>query len=78
MQDALGDADMRRPWAATRPSAPPPELAQLLGAIHRRQQPRNHFAQLIADALPPPEFLSEENIGRITSQAGATAHAVGR
>jgi 2-polyprenyl-6-methoxyphenol hydroxylase-like FAD-dependent oxidoreductase len=54
---------------------PPPQLAQLLAAIHGHQHPMDQFAQVIAGVLSPAHFFSEENIGRITSQAGATANA---
>jgi 2-polyprenyl-6-methoxyphenol hydroxylase-like FAD-dependent oxidoreductase len=37
---------------------PPPELAQLLGAIHGHQQPMDEFAQVMAGVLSPTEFFS--------------------
>jgi hypothetical protein len=39
---------------------PPPELAQLLAAIHGHQQPMNQFAQVMAGVLSPTEFFSED------------------
>ena len=43
-------------------------------AIHGNQDAMDDFAHVNAGVLSPAEFFSEENIGRITSQAGATAH----
>ena len=54
---------------------PPPELQQLLGAVHGNQDAMDQFARVMAGVTSPAEFFSEENVGRITSQARATAHA---
>jgi 2-polyprenyl-6-methoxyphenol hydroxylase-like FAD-dependent oxidoreductase len=54
---------------------PPPELQQLLGAVHGNQEAMDGFARVMAGVTSPAEFFSEENVGRITSQARATAHA---
>jgi 2-polyprenyl-6-methoxyphenol hydroxylase-like FAD-dependent oxidoreductase len=48
---------------------PPPELAQLLAAIHGHQQPMNHFAQVIAGVLPPTQFFSQENVSHMLASA---------
>jgi 2-polyprenyl-6-methoxyphenol hydroxylase-like FAD-dependent oxidoreductase len=54
---------------------PPPELQQLLAAMHGNQDAMDGFARVIAGVISPVEFFSEQNIGRITSQARATTHA---
>jgi 2-polyprenyl-6-methoxyphenol hydroxylase-like FAD-dependent oxidoreductase len=54
---------------------PPPELQQLLGAVHGNQEAMDGFARVIAGVTSPAEFFSEESVRRITSQAGAAAPA---
>ena len=54
---------------------PPPELQQLLGAVHGNQEAMDGFARVIAGVTSPAEFLSEENVGRIMSQANPAAAA---
>jgi 2-polyprenyl-6-methoxyphenol hydroxylase-like FAD-dependent oxidoreductase len=54
---------------------PPPEMQQLLGAVHGNQEAMDGFARVIAGVTSPAEFFSEENVGRITSQAVAAAPA---
>ena len=49
---------------------PPPELQQLLGAVHGNQQAMDAFAQVSAGVTSPAEFFSEENVGRIFATAG--------
>jgi 2-polyprenyl-6-methoxyphenol hydroxylase-like FAD-dependent oxidoreductase len=44
---------------------PPPEIAQVLGAVSTNQDASDAFASMIAGTLPVPEFFSPENIGRI-------------
>jgi hypothetical protein len=53
---------------------PPPHLQHLLAAAHGNQEAMNGFARVIAGVTSPAEYFSEENVGRITSQAGAAAH----
>jgi 2-polyprenyl-6-methoxyphenol hydroxylase-like FAD-dependent oxidoreductase len=43
----------------------PPEMQQLLGAIHGRQKAMDGFVQMNAGTLSPAEFLSPENVGAI-------------
>jgi flavin-dependent dehydrogenase len=50
---------------------PPPELAQLLGAMQGNQEAMDAFVSVQAATLPAPEFFGPENIGRIMSQAAA-------
>jgi hypothetical protein len=47
---------------------PPPELQQLLGAVHSNQDAMDRFTRVIA-------VFSEQNLQRITSQAAATTRA---
>src|SRR5207237_4038479 len=49
--------------------APPPAIQQLFGALHGNQQATNQFFSALTGAMPLPEFLSEENLGRIMSAA---------
>jgi 2-polyprenyl-6-methoxyphenol hydroxylase-like FAD-dependent oxidoreductase len=44
---------------------PPPELQQLLGAIHGNQEGMDGFMRVAAGATSPAEFFSEENVGRM-------------
>ncbi|WP_116997032.1 NAD(P)/FAD-dependent oxidoreductase [Desertimonas flava] len=50
---------------------PPPELAQLLGAVARSQSAMDDFASVQAGTLPIPEFFDPANVGRIMEAAGA-------
>ena len=51
---------------------PPPEMQQLLGAVHGNQEAMDGFVSVVAGTVSPVEFFSPENIGRIT-QAAAPA-----
>jgi flavin-dependent dehydrogenase len=53
---------------------PPPDMQQLLGAMHGNQEAMDGFARVLAGVTSPAEFFSEENVGRILTQAAA-AHA---
>jgi flavin-dependent dehydrogenase len=44
---------------------PPPELQQLLGAVHGNQEAMDGFARTMAGVTSPAEFFSEENVGQI-------------
>lgn len=48
---------------------PPPELQQLLGAVHGNQEAMDGFARVNASVTSPAEFFSEESIGRIFATA---------
>jgi 2-polyprenyl-6-methoxyphenol hydroxylase-like FAD-dependent oxidoreductase len=54
---------------------PPPELQQLLAAVHGNQPAMDQFARVNAGVTSPAEFFSEENVARIMSRAGTAAHA---
>jgi flavin-dependent dehydrogenase len=49
---------------------PPPELQQVLGAVHGNQDAMNGFARVNAGVTSPADFFSEENLGRIFAAAG--------
>ena len=48
---------------------PPPELQQLLGAVHGNQEAMDGFARVNAGVTSPAEFFSDENVGRIFATA---------
>jgi 2-polyprenyl-6-methoxyphenol hydroxylase-like FAD-dependent oxidoreductase len=49
--------------------APPPEMRALFGALHGNQDATNAFLSAITGAIPLPDFMSKENIGRIMAAA---------
>ena len=48
---------------------PPPELQQLLAAVHGNQDAMDDFVSVISGALSPAEFFSEDNVSRIFGAA---------
>ncbi|MGE0704717.1 MAG: FAD-dependent oxidoreductase [Vicinamibacterales bacterium] len=48
---------------------PPPEMQTLFGALRYNQDATNAFLSAITGAIPLPDFMSEENIGRIVASA---------
>jgi 2-polyprenyl-6-methoxyphenol hydroxylase-like FAD-dependent oxidoreductase len=48
---------------------PPPELQQLLAAVHGNQEAMDGFAQVAAGVTSPAEYFSDENVGRIFATA---------
>ena len=44
---------------------PPPDLQQLLGAVHGNQDAMDGFAQVNAGVMSPAEYFSDENVARI-------------
>jgi flavin-dependent dehydrogenase len=48
---------------------PPPELQQLLGAVHGNQEAMDGFARVNAGVTSPAEFFADENVGRIFAAA---------
>jgi flavin-dependent dehydrogenase len=52
---------------------PPPEMQQLLGAVHGNRDATDAFASVTAGTMSPVEFFDPDNIGRIM---GAAAGAV--
>jgi 2-polyprenyl-6-methoxyphenol hydroxylase-like FAD-dependent oxidoreductase len=55
-------------FAQLRP--PPPELQQLIGAMHGNQEAMNGFVSVQASTLPAPEFFAPENVGKIMAASG--------
>ncbi len=49
---------------------PPPELQRVLAAVHGNQESMDAFARLNAGVMTPPEFFSDENLGRVFAAAG--------
>jgi 2-polyprenyl-6-methoxyphenol hydroxylase-like FAD-dependent oxidoreductase len=49
---------------------PPPQMQQLLAAVHGNQEAMDAFARMNAGVTSPAEFFSEENMGRIFGAAG--------
>jgi 2-polyprenyl-6-methoxyphenol hydroxylase-like FAD-dependent oxidoreductase len=52
---------------------PPPDLQQLIGAMHGNQEAMDAFVSVQAATLPAPQFFSPENVERIMAEAGTTA-----
>jgi len=48
---------------------PPPEMQALFGALRDNQDATNAFLSAITGAIPLPDFMSDENIGRIMAAA---------
>jgi flavin-dependent dehydrogenase len=48
---------------------PPPELQQLLAAVHGNQEAMDGFARLNAGVTSPAEFFAEDNVTRIFASA---------
>ena len=52
---------------------PPPEMQQVLGAVHGHQDAMDGFARVAAGVISPAEFFSEENLGTIFAAAATAA-----
>lgn len=48
---------------------PPPQMQQLLGALHGNQEAMDGFARVAAGVTSPAEFFSEDNVGKIFAAA---------
>jgi 2-polyprenyl-6-methoxyphenol hydroxylase-like FAD-dependent oxidoreductase len=48
---------------------PPPEMQALFGALRGNQDATNAFLSAITGAIPLPDFMSNENLGRIMAAA---------
>ena len=48
---------------------PPPEMRALFAALHGNQDATNAFLSAITGAVPLPDFMSDENVGRIIAAA---------
>ena len=49
---------------------PPPELQQLLHAVHGNPMPWHRFAQMNAGTIAPAEFFAPKSVEAILSAAG--------
>jgi flavin-dependent dehydrogenase len=49
---------------------PPPEMQQLLAAVHGNQEAMDGFARLNAGVTSPVEFFSDDNVSRIFAATG--------
>jgi 2-polyprenyl-6-methoxyphenol hydroxylase-like FAD-dependent oxidoreductase len=49
---------------------PPPEMEQLLGAVHGNQDAMDAFVRVNAGVQSPAEFFAPDNVGRIMAAAG--------
>jgi 2-polyprenyl-6-methoxyphenol hydroxylase-like FAD-dependent oxidoreductase len=67
-RDALPVYEFTDDFAQLRP--PPPEMQQLIAAMHGNQRAMDGFVSVQADTLPAPEFFSPANVGRIMAEAG--------
>lgn len=52
---------------------PPPEMQELLGAVHGNADAMDAFASVAAGTLAPREFFSPEHIGQVMAAAAARA-----
>ena len=50
---------------------PPPEMQQLLGAVHGDQAAMDGFVSVVSGAVSPAEFFSEDSVSRILAAAPA-------
>ena len=66
-EDALPIYEFTCDFAKLEP--PPPEMQQLIGAMHGNQEAMDGFVSVMAGTLPAPEFFAPENAGRIIAQA---------
>ena len=48
---------------------PPPEMQQLLGAVHGNQESMDGFVSVVSGAVSPAEFFSEESVGTMLAAA---------
>lgn len=54
--------------------APPPEMQQLLGAVHGNQDAMDAFVSVTAGTVSPIEFFDPAHIGRIMGAAAVATH----
>jgi 2-polyprenyl-6-methoxyphenol hydroxylase-like FAD-dependent oxidoreductase len=52
---------------------PPPELQQLIGAMHGNQRAMDAFVSVLAGSLSPVEFFDPANLGAIMAQSSTAA-----
>jgi 2-polyprenyl-6-methoxyphenol hydroxylase-like FAD-dependent oxidoreductase len=73
-EKAMPTYEFTNQFAALAP--PPPEMQQLMAAVHGNQEAMNGFVQVFAGIQSPSTFFSQENVGRIfaAAQARSAAH----
>jgi flavin-dependent dehydrogenase len=54
--------------------APPPEMQQLLGAVHGNREAMDAFASITAGTMSPVEFFDPEHLGSIMGAAATVGH----
>jgi flavin-dependent dehydrogenase len=57
--------------------APPPEMQQLLGAVHGNASAMDDFVSVVAGTMSPVEFFEPQNIGQIMAAAADRATPAG-
>jgi 2-polyprenyl-6-methoxyphenol hydroxylase-like FAD-dependent oxidoreductase len=57
---------------ATLDVPPPPQMQQLLAAIHGNDEAMSGFVSAVAGVVSPAEFFAPENVARIMAQAGTS------
>jgi hypothetical protein len=70
-EDALPLFGLTCDFATMEP--PPPEMEQLLGAVHGNKEAMDGFVSVMAGTLPAPQFFSPENVERISRQTRHSA-----
>ena len=50
---------------------PPPEMQQLLGAVHGNRDAMDSFVSVAAGTVSPVEFFDPDHIGRVMAAAAA-------
>jgi hypothetical protein len=68
-EEALPIYEFTNEFAKIEP--PPPEMQQLIGAMHGNQEAMDGFVSVMAGTLPAPEFFGPENAGRIMAEAAS-------
>jgi hypothetical protein len=51
--------------------APPPQMQQLLGAVHGNREAMDAFVSVVAGTMSPIAFFDPDHIGRIMTAATA-------
>jgi 2-polyprenyl-6-methoxyphenol hydroxylase-like FAD-dependent oxidoreductase len=76
-RNEMAMADYHENLARARFTPPPPEVAQLLAALHQNQdqQDINRFFMARTAMIAPEKFFNPENLGRIISKAGVQVAA---
>ena len=68
-EQAMPTYEFTNQFAALAP--PPPEMQQVMAAIHGNQEAMNGFVRVFAGIDSPAAFFSEANVGKIFAAAQA-------